>query len=71
MVKNLPVIQETRLQSLGRKFPKENGNPLQYSHLENYTDSGAWRATANPTANEVDMTERLTLSHCTMSSPHS
>ena len=44
MVKNLPVVQETRVQSLGRgRSPGErNGNPLQYSCLENLMDRGAW-----------------------------
>ena len=46
MVKNLPAVQETRVQSLGQKDSGErNGNPLQYSCLENSTDRGAWRAT--------------------------
>ena len=45
MVKNLPAMQETRVRSLGR-FPGEgNGNPLQYSCLENPMDRGAcWAA---------------------------
>ena len=35
-VKNLPAVQETRRWCLGRKDPGErNGNPLQYSYLEN------------------------------------
>ena len=29
----------------GRSPGKENGNPLQYSYLENPMDSGDWRAT--------------------------
>ena len=30
------------------KFPGEvNGNPLQYSCLENFVDGGAWRATVH------------------------
>ena len=29
---------------LGRSPGGENGNPLQYSCLENLTDKGAWRA---------------------------
>ena len=37
-VKHLPTIQETRVQSLG----EENGNPLQYSCLENPMDGRAW-----------------------------
>ena len=41
-VKHLPTMQETWVQSLGRKFPREgNGNPLQYSCLENPMDRGA------------------------------
>ena len=30
---------------LGRSPGEGNGNPLQYSCLENYMDGGAWRAT--------------------------
>ena len=42
MVKNLPAIQETQVQSLDREIPwKGNGNPLQYSCLENPMDRGA------------------------------
>ena len=41
--KNLPAMQETLVQSPG----EGNGNPLQYSCLENSTDRGAWRATVH------------------------
>ena len=45
---------------LGR-FPGEgNGNPLQYSCLENSMDRGAWRSTVHGGPKELDMTERLT-----------
>ena len=39
---------ETRVQSLGQEDPleEENGNPLQYSGLENRMDRVAWWATA-------------------------
>ena len=32
---------------LGRPPGEGNGNPLQYSCLENYTDRGAWWATVH------------------------
>ena len=32
---------------LGRSPGIGNGNPLQYSCLENYMDRGAWRATVH------------------------
>ena len=39
-------MQEMRVQSLGQKDPlkEENGNPLQYSCLEDPMDTGAWWA---------------------------
>ena len=41
-------------------FPeKGNGNPLQYSCLENPMGRGAWQATVHGVA-ESDMTEQLT-----------
>ena len=46
-VKNLPAMLETWVRSLGREDPpgKRNGNPLQYSCLENSMDKGAsWAA---------------------------
>ena len=43
------------------KCPGErNGNPLQYSCLENSMDRGAWQATVHRVAKELDTTERLT-----------
>ena len=49
MVKNLPAMQETRgsIPGLGRSLREGNGNPLQYSHLENSMDRGAWWATVH------------------------
>ena len=40
-VKNLPAMQETQVQSLGGEDPlgEGNGNPLQYSCLENHGQS--------------------------------
>ena len=45
LVKNLPAVQETQIQSLGQEdaVPGErNGKPLQYSCLENPMDRGPW-----------------------------
>ena len=36
---------------LGRSPEEENGNPLQYSCLENSMDGGAWQATFHGVAN--------------------
>ena len=48
---------------LGR-FPGEgNGNPLQYSCLENPMDGGAWWATVHEGHKELDTIERLTHTH--------
>ena len=48
-VKNLPAMQETRVRPLGQEDPpgEGNGNPLQYSCLENPMDRGAWWATVH------------------------
>ena len=35
---------------LGRSPGEENGNPLQYSHLKNLMDRGAWWATVHAVA---------------------
>ena len=61
-VKNLPVIWETQVQSLGQEDPlgERNVNPLQYSCLENFMDRGGWQATVQGVT-ESDMTECLTL----------
>ena len=46
-VKNLPAAQETGIQSQSGRSPGEgNGNPLQYSCLENSMARGAWQATS-------------------------
>ena len=50
MVKNLPVMQKTWIKDLGsipgcgRSHKEGNGNPFQYSCLENPMDRGAWPA---------------------------
>ena len=55
LVKNLPAMQETWVQSLGWEDPLEKGkaNPLQYSGLENFMDN---------IVQGVYMTERFSLS---------
>ena len=45
MVKNLPTMQDTWVQSLGLEDPleKKTGNPLQYYFLENSMVRGVWQ----------------------------
>ena len=46
MVKNLPAMQKTQHNPWVRNIPWEgNGNPLQYSCLEDSMDMRAWQAT--------------------------
>ena len=47
MVKNLPAMQETHVQSLGREDPLEKGIATHSSCLENPMDREAWRATVH------------------------
>ena len=51
-LKHLPAMWETRVRSLGREDSRGegNGNPLQYSCLENPMDGGAWWATIHGVA---------------------
>ena len=42
-VKNLSAMKETQVQFMGQEG---NGNPLQYSCLENFMDRGGWQAAA-------------------------
>ena len=42
MVKNVPAVQDTWVQSLSREDPLQN--TLQYSCLENFIDRGTWQA---------------------------
>ena len=57
LVKNLPAMQE--IPGSGRSPREGNGNPLQYSCLENPMDRGAWWATVHRVAKELDMTYQL------------
>ena len=53
-VKNLPAMQETwgSISRLGRSPGEGNGNPLQYSCLENFMDRGTWWATVHGIVNK-------------------
>ena len=74
MVKNLcSAGKPSSILGLGRSPGEGNGNPLQYSCLENSMDRGAWWTTVQGVAKSVagysswgpkklDTTERLTLS---------
>ena len=44
---------------LGRSPGEGNGNPLQYSGLENPMDGGAWQVTVHGGHKESDTTEQL------------
>ena len=66
MVKNLPANagdtgDAGSIPGLGRYPGEGNGNPLQYSCLENSMDRGTWWATVNG-LQRVGMAEGLTLS---------
>ena len=54
-MKNPPAVQETQERWVGSLGQEESpgggdGNPLQYSCLENPMDRGAWRATLHVVA---------------------
>ena len=64
-VKNLPTVQETQetqVQFLEGPLEEENGNPLQYSCLENPIDRGVFRATVHGITNSQTQ-QRLTYTH--------
>jgi len=52
MIKSLSAMQESRVWFLvsGRSPGEGNGNPVQYSCLENSMDRGAWWATVHGVA---------------------
>ena len=58
MVKKLPASAGDvgLIPGSGRSSGEGNGNPLQYSCLENSKDRGAWWAKFHVVAKELDMT---------------
>ena len=65
MVKNPPASagdarDSGSIPGSGRSSGEGNGNPLQYSCLEDSTDRGAWQATVHGMA-EMDMAEQLSI----------
>ena len=61
MVKNLPANagDAGSIPGSGRSHGEGNGNPLQYSCLENPINRGAWWATVHGVTKDLDMNERL------------
>ena len=69
MIKNLPAIQESRVQSLGREDPLENGmaTPIFMSGESHGQRSPSGYSL--PGCKEADTTERLTFSHRSPKTP--
>ena len=64
IVKNLPAnagdIKDTgSIPGVGRSLGETNGNPLQYSCLENPMDRGAWQTTVHEVAKSRTRLKRL------------
>ena len=61
MLKNPPAKagDVSLISGSGRSLEEGNGNPFQYSCLENPMDRGAWRVTVHGVIKELDMTYRL------------
>ena len=59
MVKNLPAMQETHVQSLGREDPLEKGIATHSSCLENPMDRGSWRDTVHGVTKSQTQLQRI------------
>ena len=57
MLKSLPAMQETQVQSLGGEDPLKKGMATHSSCLENTMDRGAWKATVYGTTKSQTQTE--------------
>ena len=60
-LKNPPTMQETWVWSLGRFPGRGHGNPLQYFHLENPMEWGAWQATVHGVRKSRTWLKRLSM----------
>ena len=56
VVKDLPAVQEMRVQSLGQEDALEKEMTLKYSCLGNPRDRGTWQATVHGVTKELDVT---------------
>ena len=64
-LKRLLAMQETGFNPGSERSPGEgNGNPLQYSCLENPMDRGAWWATAHGVAKSRTRLTHFTFTFC-------
>ena len=64
MEKNLPAVQETRVQSLGREDPLKKGMATHASILAGeFHGEEAWWAIVHGVTKESGMTEQLTVSY--------
>ena len=66
MVKNPPanagdLRDASLIRRWGRSSGEENGNPLQYSYLENPMDRGAWRAIVHGIAKSQPQRKQLSI----------
>ena len=68
MVKNPPANAGVTglIPGLGRSHGVGNGNPLQYSCLENSMDRGAWRATVHGVTKSLTQLSVHTYTHLFM-----